>query len=83
MEVDWFASSYNAKLSHFYFRFWEEGSAGVDAFTEKWGKVFGFVNPPICFFTRVFKQMEQQRAPGIMVILCWTSALFWSPNLLN
>ena len=46
MEVDWFASSHNAKLPHFYSRFWE-GSAGADAFTENWGKVFGFFNPPI------------------------------------
>ena len=76
-EVDWFASSHNAKLPHFYSRFWEEGSAGADAFTENWGKVFGFFNPPICLITRVLKQMEQQRASGIMVIPFWKSAPFW------
>ena len=53
------------------------GVSGADAFTENWGKVFGFFNPPICLITRVLKQMEQQSASGIMVIPFWKSAPFW------
>ena len=54
-KVDWSASSYyNAKLPVFFSRFWNEGSTGVDAFTENWGEVFGLFVPPVILVPRVF-----------------------------
>jgi hypothetical protein len=41
LEVDWFASPYNAKLPVFYSRFWNESCQGVDAFSESWGSYVG------------------------------------------
>ena len=76
-EVDWFASAHNAKLPVFYSRFWNPGSSGVDAFTENWGSKFGLFVPPVILVARVLKQMQAQRARGILVIPYWPSAVFW------
>ena len=77
LEVDWFASSYNAKLPVFFSRFWNEGSTGVDAYTEKWGEAFGLFVPPVNLVPRVLKQIQEQRARGVLVIPFWPSAAFW------
>ena len=54
LDVDWSASSYyNAKLPVFFSRFWNEGSKGVDAFTEN----FGLFAPPVILVPRVLQQI--------------------------
>lgn len=47
LEIDWFASSYNAKFQRFYSRFWNESCTGVDAFTGNWAAYYGLFMPPI------------------------------------
>jgi hypothetical protein len=77
LDVDYFASEHNAKLSVFYSRFWCAGSAGVDAFTYDWGESFGLYVPPICLVTRVLCKMRNCRSRGVLVIPQWRSANFW------
>ena len=77
LQVDWFASNYNAKLPKFYSRFWNPSCAGVDAFAESWGNQFGLFVPPISIIYRVIKKMIVDRVYGVLVIPCWKSAVFW------
>ena len=57
LQVDWFASNYNAKLQKFYSRFWNPSVSGVDAFAEFWGDQFGLFVPPITVIHMVIKKM--------------------------
>ena len=77
LQVDWFASNYNAKLQKFYSRFWNPSSSGVDAFAEFWGDQFGLFVPPITVIHMVIKKMIIDRVCGVFVIPCWKSAVFW------
>ena len=77
LDIDWFASDHNAKLSRFYSRFWNPSSAGVDAFTESWGKDYGLFVPPIKIIHHVVKKIILDKACGVLVIPCWRSAVFW------
>ena len=47
LDIDYFASEYNAKWPHVYSRFWCNRTSGVDAFTYDWSKGCGIVVPPI------------------------------------
>lgn len=77
LQVDWFASNYNAKLRKFYSRFWNPSCSGVDAFSEFWGNQFGLFVPPIAVMCRVIKKMIVDKAYGVLVLPCWNSAVFW------
>ena len=77
LDVDWSASSYyNAKLHVFFSRFWNEGSTGVDAFTENWRGVFAYFVPPVILVPRVLQQIQEQRTRGVLVIPFWPSGFF-------
>ena len=77
LDVDWSASSYyNAKLPVFFSRFWNEGSTGVDAFTENWGEVFGLFVPSVILVPRVLQQIQKQMTCGALVISFWPSGFF-------
>lgn len=77
LQVDWFASGHNAKLPVFFSRFWNPGSAGVDAFAQSWGSVCGLFVPPICIIHQVIKKMHVEGASGVLIVPCWKSAAFW------
>ena len=77
LQVDWFASNYNAKLPKFYSRFWNPSSSGVDAFAAFWGNEFGLFVPPITVIYRVLKKMITDKVYGVLVLPCWRSAVFW------
>lgn len=62
-----FASAHNAKLPVFYSRFWNDRSAGVDAFTADWCGKFGLFVPPVVLFARV----SLQHAGGVLVAPLW------------
>ena len=78
LDVDWSASSYNAKLPDFFSRFWNEGSTGVDAFTENWGEAFGLFVPPVILVPRVLQQIKEQRTRGVLVIPLLALRAFWA-----
>ena len=50
----------------------------MDAFTENWGEVFGLFVPPVIFVPRVVKQIQEQRARGVLVIPFWPSGFLAS-----
>ena len=76
LQVDWFASNYNAKLQNFYPRFWNPSCSGVYAFSEFWGNQFELFVPPIAVMCRVIKKMIVDKAYGVLVLPCWNSAVF-------
>lgn len=76
-EVDWFASWHNYKLPTFYSRYWNPGSAGVDAFSFHWGDRTGWFVPPVYLFTRVIKHMKNCKSKGTLVVPYWKSGRFW------
>ena len=48
-----------------------------DSFTENWEVCFGLFVTPVILVSRVLKQMQEQKAHGILVIPHWPSASFW------
>jgi hypothetical protein len=75
--VDCFASHYNAKTSKFFSKYWQPGTAGVDAFSFSWGGEFCWLVPPIHLVARALTHLEECRAAGILVVPKWLSAMFW------
>ena len=79
LDVGWSASSYyNAKLPVFFSRFWNEGSTGMDAFTENWGEVFGLFVPPVILLPRVLQQIQEQRTRGVNGHSLLALRAFWA-----
>jgi hypothetical protein len=77
LQIDWFASDHNAKLPTYWSRFWNEGCAGVDAFSESWSCTLGLFVPPISIISRVIHKMIQDKARGVLIVPQWFSAPFW------
>ena len=77
LQVDWFASEHNAKLSVFYSRFWNPSSTGMDAFSESWHGKFGLFVPPVSIIYRVIRKLEVDQVQGVLVVPFWKSAVFW------
>ncbi len=83
--VDRFASSENNKVPVFYSKFWNPGTAGVDAFSCDWSlpvpgtshRPNNWLVPPVNLVTRTIKHMIKCRATGTLVIPEWPSALYW------
>ncbi|VDH99083.1 Hypothetical predicted protein [Mytilus galloprovincialis] len=63
--VDRFASSYNKKCDKFNSKFWCQGTSGVDAFKQHWGKENNWLVPPPSLVTETVKKMLKDRAVGI------------------
>ena len=75
--VDCFASFYNAKTDRFFSRFWNPGTAAVDALFQSWTGENCLLVPPVSIVTRVLEYMANQRAVGTLVVPSWPSAVFW------
>ena len=74
--VDCFASYRNAKVKTFFFRYWDPGTAGVDAFYQDWSNENCVVGPPVPIAARV--EMYQNKWKGTwLVVPFWTSASYW------
>lgn len=76
-KVDWFASDSNHKLYKFYSRYWNMKCSGIDAFTESWQNVCGWLSPPIYLVCRVLAKMSEDEIKGALVVPMWKSASFW------
>ena len=76
--IDWFASSHKAKLDKFYYRFWNPGSNGVDAFTENWSE-FGrdWFLSTFHLIERVIRHLRFCKGFGTLVVPFWHSGRFW------
>lgn len=76
-DMDWFASYYNAKVDRFCSRYWNPGSAVMDAFTVSWANKNGWFVPPVYLITRVFLYMKSCKAFGTLIIPEWFSGRYW------
>ena len=74
---DWFASPHNCKINKFWSRYWCPGTSGVDAFTENWHGIHGWLCPPIALISRVLDQLKVCKSSGTLIIPYWPSAPFW------
>lgn len=75
--VDCFADYKNCKVPKFYSRFWNPGSAGIDAFFHSWGGENALLVPPVSLASRVLTFMHSCNAIGTFVVPYWPSASFW------
>ncbi|CAG2206480.1 unnamed protein product [Mytilus edulis] len=65
------------KLNYSMFKFWNENSSGIDAFTVDWYGVNGLFVPPVFLIPRVINYMRQCNAVGTLIVPCWPSASYW------
>ena len=75
--VDCFADYKNCKVQKFYSRFWNPGSAGIDAFFHSWEGENALLVPPVSLASRVLTFMHTCKAKGTFVLPYWPSAPFW------
>ena len=69
--LDAFANYKNAKVTRFFSRFWNPGTAGVDAFYQDWANNDAWVAPPIPLVPRLLLFMFQNTCQGTLVVLHW------------
>ena len=62
--IDCFANFYNTKIERFFSRFWNPGTAGVDAFFQSWQNENCLI-------------VHRDSAVGTLVIPDWPSSAFW------
>ena len=75
---DCFANFYNAKIKRFFLRFWNPGTAGVDAFFQTWQNENCLLVPPITLVCETLKHMDTDSAVGTLFIPDWP--LLWGQN---
>ena len=75
--IDCFANFYNTKIERFFSRFWNPGTAGVDAFFQSWQNENCLLVPPVTLVCETLKHMDRDSAVGTLVIPDWPSSAFW------
>ena len=75
--IDCFANFYNTKIERFFSRFWNPGTAGVDAFFQSWQNENCLLVPPVTLVCETLKHMDTDSAVGTLVIPDWPSSAFW------
>ena len=75
--IDCFANFYNTKIERFFSRFWNPGTAGVDAFFQSWQNENCLLVPPITLVCETLKHRDRDSAVGTLVIPDWPSSAFW------
>ena len=69
--VDWFASSWSARLDVFSSKYADKGCQFVDAFANFWGTGFGYFHPPMGEVARVLEKAKIDEARGILIVPDW------------
>ena len=82
LEVDLFASCLSNQLPRFFSWRPDPLVEATDAFTQHWGPLKGYMNPPWCLVGRVLSQVRSQQAQVILVAPVWNGQL-WYPVLLG
>ena len=75
--MDCFACFYNAKLPKFFSRFWNPGTAGVDAFAQKRSDENALLVPPVVLIPSVVSYLHSCRGKGTLVFPWWPSNVLW------
>ena len=70
------------KIERFFSRFWNPGTAGVDAFFQSWQNENCLLVPPVTLVCETLKHMDRDPAVGTSVVPDWPSSAFW-PLLLG
>jgi hypothetical protein len=77
-DVDLFASHRNNTVPRYFSAFYTPNTAGVDAFTQRWGHYsLCWCFPPIGVISAVLQYAQAERANLILVIPDWPSASWW------
>lgn len=77
LTFDRFANSANAKLPLFNSKYWDVGTAGINAFCQDWSGHYNLLVPPVYLVLRCFHYWTNNKAKGILVTPAWKSADFW------
>ena len=80
--IDCFANFYNTKIERFFSKFWNPGTAGLDAFFQSWQNENCHLVPPFTLVCETLRHMNRDSAVGTLVIPDWPSSAFW-PLLLG
>lgn len=82
MNVDLFASSWNAQLTKFVAWRPQPGAWAVNAFSLHWSDMVGYISPPFALISRCIAKVRTDKASA--VIVCpWWPAQPWFPSLLE
>ena len=76
--IDCFANFYNTKIERFFSRFWNPGTAGVDAFFQSWQNENCLLVPTVTLVCETLKHMDTDSAVGTLVIPDWPSFLLYT-----
>ena len=75
--VDRFASALNSQLPLFNSRFWEPGSAGVDALAQPWSGWNNYVNPPFRLLDLVIEKLCKSQAEATVIAPYWPNQMWF------
>ena len=82
LEVDLFATRLSTQLPRFFSWRPDPLAEATDAFSQQWGQVKGYANPPWCLIAKVLSQVRNQQAQLILVAPVWRGQP-WYPVLLG
>jgi hypothetical protein len=80
--VDLFASRLNYQLKPFISWLPDPDALAIDAFTMNWQGWLIYCFPPFSLVQRCLRKLIDDQAEGVMVVPCWTTAV-WFPLLLR
>jgi hypothetical protein len=76
--VDLFATGLNAICNRFYTQSAEEGSRGVDAFTQRWEGEHVYAAPLVSLALRTIRNAADVILGGVLIVSLWKSAKYWT-----
>ena len=74
-EADYFASDYSFRKKPFYSRYLSGESSGSDAFSQDWGRGFGYFHPPVALVARVLSKAKEDKARGLLLVPDWPGSM--------
>ena len=81
-EVDLFATRLNHQVPQYVARYPDPGALATDDFLQDWSGWTVFIHPPIVLIPRIFMQMKQDKATGLLISPHWHGKP-WFPNLME
>ncbi len=82
LTTDVFANGANARLPRFFSEFFEDGSAGVEAFSQVWGSGL-WMCPPISLLVKTAHEIRKRQCEGILILPDWPTATFYGSFFYN
>jgi hypothetical protein len=78
LQVDVFASEFNARLDRFFTQFYNEKSEGTNAFAQVWREGL-FLCPPVKMLPAICSEIRRRiGCEGIIIVPIWPTASFYS-----